>query len=140
METPESEMEVQCPEGETTREESQSGSRLMGPQSLVDVELFPTTSFVFFPASVSAAVAASVLTKRVSLSSRQRHLAAVCQSHCGQISGAAGWHALHHHSRLSGHRWQVCLASVSGLDAAGKETAQKRAHVAAETIVAMRLS
>lgn len=43
METPESEMEVQCPEGETTREESQTGSGLMLPQNLVDVKLF------FFP-------------------------------------------------------------------------------------------
>lgn len=109
-------------------------------EALLMLNFFPPHLLFFFPASVSAAVAAFVLTKRVSLSSRQRHLAAVCQSHCGQISGAAGWHALHHHSRLSGHRWQVCLASVSGLDAAGKETVQKRAHVAAETIVAMRLS
>lgn len=47
METPESEMEVQCPEGETTRGEPQSGSGLMSPKILVGVELFPTTFFIF---------------------------------------------------------------------------------------------
>lgn len=45
----------------------------------------------------------------VHFSCSQRHLAALCQSDSGQISSAAGGHALHHHSRLSSHCWQVCV-------------------------------
>lgn len=50
--------------------------------------------------------------KRVCFSSRQRHLAALCQSHSGQISSAAGWHTLHHHRWLSSHCGQVCVVFV----------------------------
>lgn len=87
MESPESEMETQCPEGEKKRDEFQVWFRVdvtrKAPHFSLTLLLSEVTMFL--------------VMKCVCFSSRQRHLAALRQSHSGQISSAAGWHTLHHH-------------------------------------------
>ena len=107
----ESEMEIQSHEGERKNELHQKCPQNQYWTSLFNLCNLELQIFILSCVCCSSAFRGChipVMNKFGCFSCSQRHLASLCKSDCSQVSGAAGWHVVHHHGRLSGHLRQVC--------------------------------